>query len=119
MTDALTEHVRRRLDVLLARHADRIKRVGVRLGDENGPRGGADKFCRIQVHLLDARVAVIEEVGVDLYAAIDSAAERVSRVVVKHLDRTHPNRDVVRQGRRPARDRHGALESDHPRAGSA
>jgi hypothetical protein len=40
-------------------------------------------------------------------------------VVVKHLDRTHPNRDVVRQGPRPARDRHRLPESDHPRAGSA
>lgn len=119
MTDALAEHVRRRLGFVLTRHSDRIKRVGVRIGDENGPRGGADKFCRIQVYLLDAPVAVIEDVDVDLYAAIDSAAERVGRVVVKHLDRTHPNRDIARQGPRPARNRHGPLESDHPKADTA
>ena len=119
MTDALAEHVRRRLGVVLTRHRDRVKRVGVRIGDENGPRGGVDKFCRIQVRLLDAPVAVIEDVGVDLYAAIDSAAERVGRVVVKHLDRTHPNRDIARQGPRPARNRHESLESDHPQGGSA
>lgn len=106
MTPALAGHVRRRLGFVLARHGDRIQRVGVRVGDENGPRGGVDKFCRIQVRLVDAPAAVIEEVGVDLYAAIDRAAERVGRAVVKHLDRTHPVRDVARLGARPARDRH-------------
>ncbi|MDO9090262.1 MAG: HPF/RaiA family ribosome-associated protein [Burkholderiaceae bacterium] len=114
MTDALATHVRRRLGFVLTRHSDRIKRIGVRIGDENGPRGGADKFCRIQVYLLDAPAAAIEDVDVDLYAVIDRAAERVGRVVVKYLDRTHPNRDIARQGTRPARNRHGLVESDHP-----
>ena len=114
MTQALAERVRRWLGAVLTRHSDRIKRVGVRLGDENGPRGGVDKFCRIQIHLVDAPVAVIEDVGDDLYVAIDRAAERVGRVVVKHLDRTQPVRDTARLGPRPARDRHGPLESDHP-----
>ncbi|RYF27645.1 MAG: HPF/RaiA family ribosome-associated protein [Comamonadaceae bacterium] len=111
MTDALAEHVRRRLSFVLTRHSDRIKRVGVRLGDENGPRGGADKFCRIQVYLLDAPVAVIEDIGVDLYAVIDNAAQRVGRVVVKHLDRTHANRKIAHLGLRPARTRYGPVES--------
>ncbi len=115
VTPALAEHVRRRLGFVLTRHSDRIQRVAVRVGDENGPRGGVDKFCRIQVHLLDAPVAVIEDVGADLYAAIDRAAERVGRVVVKHLDRTHPVRDAARHGARPARNRREALEPDPPR----
>ena len=119
MTHALGDHVRRRLGFVLTRHSDRIQRVGVRIGDENGPRGGIDKFCRIQVYLLDAPVAVIGDIGVDLYAAIDSAAERVGRVVVKHLNRTHPNRDVARQGPRPARNRHVPLESDHAQGDTA
>jgi len=114
MTAALAEHVRRRLGFALTRHGDRIKRVGVRIGDENGPRGGPDKFCQIQVYLVDAPTAVVEGVGADLYASIDRAAERVGRVVVKHLDRTQPVRDTARFGARPARDRRGPLESDHP-----
>lgn len=106
MTQALAGHVRRRLGFALARHGDRIQRVGVRLGDENGPRGGVDKFCRIQVRLVDAPAAVIEDVSADLYAAIDRAAERVGRVVDRNLQRTHPVRDAARHGGRPARDRH-------------
>lgn len=106
VTQALAEHVRRRLGFVLTRHNDRIQRVAVRVGDENGPRGGIDKYCRIRVHLVDAPVAMVEEVGTNLYAAIDRAAERVGRVVVKHLDRTLPLRDAARHGARPARNHH-------------
>ncbi len=93
LTSALADHAKRRLRFVLTRHSDRIQRVVVRVGDENGR---VDKFCRIQVHLLDAPVAVIDDIGADLYAVIDRAADRVGRVVVKHLDRS-------RIDRRPAR----------------
>lgn len=105
VTPALAEHMRRRLGFVLARHSDRIQRVAVRVGDENGPRGGVDKYCRIRVRLLDAPVAMITDVGADLYAVIDRAADRVGRVVVKHLDRTHPVRDAARHRTRPGRHR--------------
>ncbi|MCW5666388.1 MAG: HPF/RaiA family ribosome-associated protein [Piscinibacter sp.] len=105
VTPALAEHLRRRLGFVLTRHGNRIQRVAIRVGDENGPRGGVDKYCRIQVHLVDAPVAVITDVGTELYAVIDRAADRVGRVVVKHLNRTHPVRDVARHGARPVRTR--------------
>ena len=88
LTSALFDHAERRLRFVLIRRIDRIQRVVVRLGDNNGPRGGIDKFCRIQVYLLDAHMAVIEDIGLDMYAVIDRAADRVGRVVVKHLDRS-------------------------------
>ena len=97
ITQALSDHARRRLRFVLTRRSDRIQRVVVRLGDENGPRGGIDKFCRIQVYLFDAPVATLEEVGPELYAVINRATDRVGRVVGKHLDR-------LRTGRRYERD---------------
>lgn len=106
VTPPLSEYVRRRLGLVLARRTERIQRVTVRVGDENGPRGGIDKYCRIQVHLVAAPVAMVEEVGCDLYAAIARAADRVGRAVGKHLDRTVPLRDVERHGVRPARNHH-------------
>lgn len=119
VTPALAEHLRRRLGFVLTRHSDRIQRVAIRVGDENGPRGGVDRYCRIQVQLLDAPVAVIKDVGAELYAVIDRAADRVGRVVVKHLDRTHLARDVARHGARPRRDRRGSLHSGHAQGDSA
>jgi putative sigma-54 modulation protein len=98
ITDALAGHARRRLRFALTRHNDRIRRVVVRLGDQNGPRGGEDKFCRIRVYLIDAPLAVIVDIGSDLYAVIDRTVDRVGRVVVKHLDRSRGG------GRRARRD---------------
>lgn len=92
ITATLSDHTSRRLRFGLTRHTDRIQRVVVRLGDKNGPRGGVDKFCRIQVYLFDAPVAVVEDIGLDMYAVIDRAADRVGRVVVKHLDRSRIGR---------------------------
>lgn len=92
VTVPLAEHTGRRLRFVLTRHSDRIQRVVVRLGDENGPRGGVDKSCRIQVYLRDAPVATIEGFGPDLYAVINRAADRAGRVVVKHLDRSRIGR---------------------------
>ena len=105
ITAALFDHAGRRLRFVLTRRSDRIQRVVVRLGDKNGPRGGIDKFCRIQVYLFDAPVAALEEIGPELYAVIDRATDRVGRVVVKHLDR-------LRTGRRFERDAVIAWASD-------
>lgn len=105
VTPALALYMRRRLAFALTRHRTRIQRVSIRVGDENGPRGGVDKYCRIRVHLLDAPVAVITDVGAELYAVIDRAADRLGRVVVKRLDRSHAVRDVARHRARPGRRR--------------
>ena len=85
---ALSNHAMRRLGFVLARHGNQIRRVVVRFGDASRRRVGADKFCRIRVYLFDAPVALIADVGADLYAVIDRAADRVGRVVVQHLDRS-------------------------------
>ena len=108
ITAALSDHARRRLRFVLTRRSGRIQRVVVRLGDENGPRGGVDKFCRIQVYLIDAPVAAVEDVGTDLYSVIDCATDRVGRVVVKHLDRSRIGR---RQGADAPMLQHAELDA--------
>ena len=97
LSAALLDHTRRRLRFALTRSGDRIKRVVVRLGDTNGPRGGEDKFCKIQVVLEHAPPVLIEDTGADLYAVIDRVAERAGRNVAKRVDRLHEN---VRPARR-------------------
>ncbi len=91
LTAPLLDHTRRRLRFALTRTRDRIKRVVVRLGDANGPRGGEDKFCKIQVVLEHAPPVVIEDSGADLYVVIDRATERAGRNVAKHVDRLREN----------------------------
>lgn len=87
LTRALRGHAERRLDFLANVRYDNIKRVLVRLSGINGPRGGKDKCCLIQVKLPGQPDVVIEDTRSDLYAAIDRAAERVSRTVGRKLRR--------------------------------
>ena len=87
ITTALMDHTERRLRFALTRSSDRIVRVAVMVGDSNGPRGGEDKFCRIQIYLKRAPQVLIEDIGAELYAVIDRAAERAGRNVAKRVDR--------------------------------
>lgn len=87
LTAAVLDHTERRLRFALTRIRDRIRRVDVRLGDKIGARGGKDKYCRIKVFLQNAPPVLIEDMGGDLYGAIDRAADRAGRNVAKRLDR--------------------------------
>lgn len=91
LTAGLLDHTERRLRFAFARSGDRIKRVVIRLGDTNGPRGGEDKFCRMRVYLEHAPPVLIEDAGADLYVVIDRVAERAGRNVARRVDR--PRKD--------------------------
>ncbi|WP_416142080.1 hypothetical protein [Hydrogenophaga sp.] len=60
--------------------------------------------------MLEAPFVFVEGVGADMYVAIDRAADRVGRLVVKHLDRSHPVRNTERHAGQPARDDSGTLD---------
>ena len=87
LTNALRGHVERRLGYALSSRNDQIQRVLVRLSDINGPRGGEDKCCHIQVVLPQLADVVIEDTEVDMYTAIDRAADRAGRTVGRRLAR--------------------------------
>lgn len=87
LSDAVREHVDRRLSFALGRFAGRFGRVRVRLEDDNGPKGGEDKRCRISVEIKGAEDVVVEEIDVEVNAAVSRAAERVGRTIARRLDK--------------------------------
>ena len=87
LTDALRSHAERRLRLALTCCDDHIQRVVMRLSDINGPRGGADKRCHLQVVLAGLPDVVIEDTEADLYVAIDRATDRGGRTVGRRLAR--------------------------------
>jgi putative sigma-54 modulation protein len=89
LTDALRGHIKRRLGFALSSRNDHIQRVLVRMSDINGPRGGADKCCQIHVMLTRHPDVVIKDTEVDLYVAIDRAADRAGRTVKRRLSHRH------------------------------
>ena len=87
LTNALRSHTERRLSFALSTRDDHIQRIVVRLSDINGPRGGEDKCCHIQVVLAHLADVVIEDTEADLYDAINRAADRAGRTVGRRLTR--------------------------------
>ena len=87
LTDALLSYAKRRLLFTMSYCSGHVNRVVIRLSDINGPRGGADKRCHIQVALVGIADVVVEDTEVDMYAAIDRAIDRARRTVVRKVDR--------------------------------
>ncbi|WP_005034523.1 HPF/RaiA family ribosome-associated protein [Holophaga foetida] len=86
LTEALKTFIFEHLYQMLARRADAVRSVIVRLSDLNGPRGGEDKLCRIQVDLMGRQLQFAEAVRSDAYAAITEASRRAGRNVNRTLD---------------------------------
>lgn len=87
LTDGLRQYVLKRLNNSLSHSDDHIMRVIARLSDINGPRGGEDKRCLIELRLKQAPEVVIEDTESDLYIAIDRASERAGRTLARRLGR--------------------------------
>ena len=87
LTDSLINYAQRRLGFAMSYCSGHIKRIVVRLSDTNGPRGGTDKCCHIQVALAGIPDVVVEDTEVNMYAAIDRACNRAKRTVVRKVDR--------------------------------
>jgi putative sigma-54 modulation protein len=85
LTDALRNHVHNRLGFTFLYASSRVRRVLVRLSDLNGPRGGIDKRCLVEVRLEGLPVVVVEDVQSDMYSAIDRAVGRAARTVKRRL----------------------------------
>jgi ribosome-associated translation inhibitor RaiA len=95
LTDALEEHVHKRLGFTLSRASVQIRRVDVTLSDLNGPRGGIDKRCLVQIRLDGLSPVVVQDVQSDLYTAIDRAAGRAGRTVMRRLALNSSRRRLV------------------------
>lgn len=60
-----------------------IRAVDVAIADLNGPRGGADKQCRLRVRGTSIPTIVIEHVGVDTISTVALAAARAEQAVLR------------------------------------
>jgi ribosome-associated translation inhibitor RaiA len=104
LTDALRAYASEHIAARLAKHSRAIQAVTIRFGDVNGPKGGLDKRCGVEVSIRRGSEVVVEEIDADLHAAMDRAADRIVEAVSRELarKRTMPRqlaRKVVREGK--------------------
>ena len=102
LTAAILRHVEYRVESALGPVARRVLKVTARLEDVNAGRGGIDKRCGLTVALRRHGVVVAHATDGDLYAAVDRAARRARRLVLRAM-RQHVRRQ------RGDRQRPGAL----------
>jgi putative sigma-54 modulation protein len=87
LSEAIRQYARRRLGTALGRYRMAFESVQVRLTDVNGPRGGVDKHCVVEIRGPSLAPIVVRERDANLHAAIDRAAGRVDRTVARRLAR--------------------------------
>lgn len=64
-----------------------VPRAKLMLSDINGPRGGVDKRCQVELRTDGERTVVITSIARDWRSAIDNALTRAVRVLVRQLHR--------------------------------
>lgn len=82
----LRSHASYRIRTALGRFGHAVQSVTVRLSDVNGPRGGADKLCRVVIQMKN-RSLVMEELGGDMRRVIDRVTERVQYNVARQMEK--------------------------------
>lgn len=99
MRDLSVERVRfalRRLNTF-------VPRAKVQFTDVNGPRGGVDKRCQVELSTEKAGTVVIASLARDWRTALDRSLGRATRVLTRNLQRMQ----------RPVRDRSAKLALDN------
>ncbi len=91
-SDALRDHVGRRIHFHLSRFGNEVTAVLVRIADVNGPKGGLDKQCQVTVRGPRFGSSTIGEMSGDAYSAVDMAVGRIGRSVGRELDRSRSER---------------------------
>ncbi len=86
-SQSLRNFVGRRLAFALSRFERRIRQVVVRLDDVNGPRGGHDQQCRIEVKTIPSGELAVRATEVDAETAIGRAVIRMERRLRSTFDR--------------------------------
>lgn len=97
LDQAVQDYIESRVLYSLDRFTPRITRVSVQILDLNGPRGGQDKGCRIEVQLRPSGRVFVRDTDAHVHAAVDRAVDRLARVVGRTIEKT---RSTSRTGRR-------------------
>ncbi len=97
--DNLHAEVESRLQASLGRLAHRIQRVTVRFVDQNGPRGGKDIACLVDVHLRPRGRLFVQETDLDLLSAVNRAGAAAATAMSRRIERSRDRRRGVSLGR--------------------
>ncbi len=97
-SEALEQHAADKVRHAAEHFERRVEHVTVRLTDHNGPRGGADKCCTVEAHVLPHGAVVVRQRAEDPYEAVSRASKRLKTLLGRRFGRQRRGRDSLRWG---------------------
>ncbi|MGM9513609.1 HPF/RaiA family ribosome-associated protein [Roseateles sp. DB2] len=88
----LRELAERRVRFVLRRLGWLVPRAEVQMSDVNGPRGGIDKRCQVELRTDGAGSVVVASVASDWRTALDQALARAARFLMRLWRRSSDSR---------------------------
>ena len=101
--DELRDLTERRVRFVLRRLGWLVPRAEVQMSDVNGPRGGIDKRCQVELKTDGAGSVVVTSVATDWRTALDNALARAARFLIR----------LWRRGSDSRRVRHRFISHEH------
>jgi hypothetical protein len=87
-----------RLRFALRRLGGAVSKARLTFTDANGPRGGTDKHCQVQIHLEPHGVVVVNARATNWRQALDQAIQRAVQLVVRRLKlQKRPRRIAIKR----------------------
>ena len=90
----LRDLTERRVRFVLRRLGWLVPRAEVQMSDVNGPRGGVDKRCQVELRTDGAGSVVVTSLASDWRTALDNALARAARFLMRQWRRGSDSRRV-------------------------
>ena len=86
----LRDQVVQRIRAVTQRLASFVVRAVIRMKDLNGPRGGVDKVCQVQLNTANGEVLVVSSRGPTWRTALELALARAARALWRRFNVRKP-----------------------------
>jgi hypothetical protein len=92
--DEVASRIRKAYDLAFDRFSHAIRNVDIGLTDVNGPRGGVDKVCRVQLRIEPRGAIVVRSSGANCLQAAKGAFEKVKGTLSRALQKRRRLRPI-------------------------
>jgi ribosome-associated translation inhibitor RaiA len=99
LTTGLRREVFEHIAAALNRHEERVQSVHVYLKDENGPKRGVDKSCRVVVNFSGMSQIVIEDRFGDMAGLLHRVGGRIRQTLARKLTKHRMRKRHLGTGR--------------------
>lgn len=84
-TENIREHAQSRVRQVMRRMSRFVQKAVIRLTDLNGPRGGMDKACQIQLVVAGQTPVIVSAQAMNWHGALESALDRAAYTLRRQI----------------------------------